>query len=873
MQQAVNQVRADVGLDAVAGGSDSAQVQSDMATLLGQLQDLEKQVPDLPDDVKALLADAKGDIHSALQGEEADNIQGSLLNATDGLIEQINQYKVAIAQIELEEWVDGLLLQRAEQDLQGATLRLLQEIQTAQALGAERELLSPLNLEVLQKVAYAEQAVEISQDLAKQSKDLLNEIIERRKEERKARKKAFWNETLGTIAIVFDLIGTVLSFIPPLKPVGMAFKIAAGVIRGIIAAINGDWSGALYQVAMATLQAMTMPGNPAGLSPSQLQTLQQLQALTQAAYGAYQAANSGDNALAFLHVVQGLASAVVEGYGPQGLANPQVTFAEKLILTLGQTSVAAYQGIQAIDNGEWGQAFSSIASVAGTVGNNFAGELRQFAKNTLGDFAEGLFDGEDSTLKKAVKTAFVVAEAGEEGGIDGWLGGMDSVLNIWRPEIQGAVNEFLYDPDILEVAGKFGVPPEEIEKQRVGNSLHYIYVSSDGSYRQLLDIKETASQTKSQPSEENADDSEDKTGATTQENNEDSSKNQSQSGETNPTDSVTPSSEGQISQEAIEKAEEIDNISSHVQQLEAFNNLPEEQKAEVRSYFKQEYSDRETWIEAHPILVADGSGSWPIEEMLAQKELSEIYFPDSQNYKPGEVRLKNLTLPLYVDIELGRVVLPNGQWISYHREKRSTIPGSTFWKASKYNTEHKNHQAYTTIEQRHAYYELADAYLQQGDNAIKSKWFGAAVIVTDWNAIGGAEMQDFGWVTGEETDDFLKAGNKYLFEYNMSNFNYLMTGEGIPGMESLKGIELDYALVEFEQKKVTKFIDSYKFTDKKQIIKEVNDSFSNIFASAKVTSVIKDKFENKKRTFDFFNESHRIELGKGIIDNLYKQNQ
>ncbi|MDE5108284.1 MAG: hypothetical protein O4808_14880 [Trichodesmium sp. St17_bin3_1_1] len=134
-------------------------------------------------------------------------------------------------------------------------------------------------------------------------------------------------------------------------------------------------------------------------------------------------------------------------------------------------------------------------------------------------------------------------------------------------------------------------------------------------------------------------------------------------------------------------------------------------------------------------------------------------------------------------------------------------------------------------------------------------------------------MPDLGWVTGEETDDFLKAGNKYLFKYNMSNFNNLMTGKGIPEMEYLKGIELDYALVEFEQKKVTKFINSYKFTDKKQIIEEVNDSFTNIFASAKVTSVIKDKFENKKRTFDFFNESHRIELGKGIIDNLYKQNQ
>ena len=89
----MNQVRADVGLDAVAGGSDSDKLSSNMATLLGQLQDLEKQVPDLPDDVKALLADAKGDINSALQGEEAEKIQENLLKSAEGLVVQVEQYK------------------------------------------------------------------------------------------------------------------------------------------------------------------------------------------------------------------------------------------------------------------------------------------------------------------------------------------------------------------------------------------------------------------------------------------------------------------------------------------------------------------------------------------------------------------------------------------------------------------------------------------------------------------------------------------------------------------------------------------------------------------------------------------------------------
>ena len=192
------------------------------------------------------------------------------------------------------------------------------------------------------------------------------------------------------------------------------------------------------------------------------------------------------------------------------------------------------------------------------------------------------------------------------------------------------------------------------------------------------------------------------------------------------------------------------------------------------------------------------------------------------------------------------------------------------------SVENGKYENYDTISKRHEAYKLANTLLNQDGSTIKSEWFEAAAIVTAWNAIGGAEIWDLSIFTSEYTDDFLKAGNEFLFPHNMNNLSHLLKGEDIPGMEGLRGKALDYALVEFEQKKVTEFIKSYSPPNNisfNKIADQINGSFNDfiprLFSSKQVKNVIKEKFHEKNRQFNFLDESHRIELGKGLVDNLY----
>ncbi|NEP79643.1 MAG: hypothetical protein F6K39_16615 [Okeania sp. SIO3B3] len=393
LRQAVNQVRADVGLGAVAGGSDSAQLQSDMAALLGQLQNLEQQQPDLPDDVKALLADARGDIYLALQGEEAENIEKNLLKVSEGLMEQINQHQAAIAQIELEEQQDEALLQRAENNLQGATRQLLEEALTFQNLGAERELLTPLNLETLQKVAYAEQAVEISQELAEESRDLLNRIIKQRKEERKARKKSFLNELLGMVIQVFDIVATILEFTGIGAPIAAALRAASMIFQVVLAVYNGNWDllksmvanqifgpvgGSIFMNVIEgnweavgetiLLQAAKAAAAHFGLDPS----------VVDSAYGAYKAYESGDSKLALAYAIQAVASVVADTTGiVEQKAESALSFVAKFVLTVAENAVAVHNGVQAYEDGRLLDLLQNLLVVGGALYNNFEQEIKE----------------------------------------------------------------------------------------------------------------------------------------------------------------------------------------------------------------------------------------------------------------------------------------------------------------------------------------------------------------------------------------------------------------------------------------------------------------------------------------------------------------
>lgn len=220
-----------------------------------------------------------------------------------------------------------------------------------------------------------------------------------------------------------------------------------------------------------------------------------------------------------------------------------------------------------------------------------------------------------------------------------------------------------------------------------------------------------------------------------------------------------------------------------------------------------------------------------------------------------------------------------GQWYSSDREILPASPYSSFWKAAVYNIKSLNYQVYDTIAKRQAFYEFADAFLNTMPRTIKSKFFAAAAMVTQKNALGaaGKDMPNL-WFLSDETDKFLQEGNKFLFYHNMKNIKLLMEGKEIPGMENLRGQTLDERIVEFEQNKIEEFIETQiNNPSLEKIISEINDAFKfevvGIRFSPFLVQEVIEEFENQKIDFDFRNKKHRIMLGKKLIRKIYEKNK
>ncbi|MDJ1169786.1 S8 family serine peptidase [Roseofilum sp. BLCC_M154] len=432
--QGVNAVRSEVGLDGVDGDFDPVQVQSQMAALLTQLKDLEQQQPDLPDDLKVLLAEAEGDIHQALQGEEAANIQGNLFKVMAGLIGQVQHYKADINRIELEEQWDIALLQTAEQDVQKASKDFLKELERMEQLDGEKQTLDPLYLETLNKVALAEQAVDISNELAQQSKEMLEQIIEQRVAERKARKKYFWNSTLGLISQVMTVLSTIVSILsvsfPVLIPFAIGLSLATAGITAIQAVMNGDWLGGIFSVVMAGLNAVTM-GMSNTLTAGAKLALQSLQSLAAGAFSGARSIMSGESILGFLQILGSIASVASAGVG--GLVKNLSATTQKVMLSVVQSLEKApqmiYGGIKAIQNGDWLNAISNIFNAVLSVGQSFAGNFNSTLSKVL------------EVTGKAGNTGLALAGVIKDGGIEGLLSGLNSILNIWKDDLVGLVDK------------------------------------------------------------------------------------------------------------------------------------------------------------------------------------------------------------------------------------------------------------------------------------------------------------------------------------------------------------------------------------------------------------------------------------------------
>ena len=446
LQEALNEVRNDLGLENLEDVEEPAQLQSQMAALLGQLQSLESQQPDLPENLKALLADARGDLHLALQGKEAETIQENLLKATEGLVGQVQHYQTEIARLDLEEQQDNQLLAVAENNLQAASREFVEELQKAELLQGERSIIDPLYIETLTKVAYADQAVEISQELAQQSKEMFEEILEQRKIERKARKKAFWNELLSVVSTVIGIISTVLMLIPASAPfaalasqIGLGLALVAGGISATQAAINGDWLGAVFSAVMAAasfvggsfgsaLKLAKEGATKVAVFGAQIAketaqrvqaTISSLSALASGAFNGVRSALSGDSILGFLQVLGGVAGATVSSLGSTLAATSTGQLGYKVLQSMTNAPAAIYSSIKAIENGDLVSGIGTIVKTVASLAKVWANDFQE-GQSGLEKFADIL----ENIGYSAVGVAKFVT-----GGFKGLLDGLGDIID------------------------------------------------------------------------------------------------------------------------------------------------------------------------------------------------------------------------------------------------------------------------------------------------------------------------------------------------------------------------------------------------------------------------------------------------------------
>ena len=470
LQQALNDLRSDLGLQPIEDIIQQAEYKGQLAGILSELETIQNQ-PELPENIQTILAETTADIHDALQGKEAQTIQENLLNSANALITEANELQTEIAQLEAEEAQLLGILEQSQTDLKGASKALYDEIIKSQELGEETDEINQEYLEVLYKIGYATDAVDLSSELAQQSKDILNQIIAGRIQERKTRKKAFVNEVLGTVTTVLAVAGFLLTggasiglygATSSLASLGTNLTLVSSAISSVQAAYNGDWSGAIFNLAMTVvsykisninsqiaeakkgveiaknakdIDAVTKSINviaasqkleslSATLLPN-LKSLQTFEAAAKGTYNTYRAIESKDTTLAFLSAIQGVANVVaIDGVNIGETLDKSTNFSnlEKALITAGQISVTAHQAIEAIENGELLSTLESISQIAGTIGTNFATELTQ--DNISNDWL---------TLKSIIIASEVsvdvykTIEAIEDGE---WLDALKSIPNI-----------------------------------------------------------------------------------------------------------------------------------------------------------------------------------------------------------------------------------------------------------------------------------------------------------------------------------------------------------------------------------------------------------------------------------------------------------
>jgi Ca2+-binding RTX toxin-like protein len=405
LQTAINNLRTDLGVNPITEIIQLADYKGQLAGVLADIETLKQKQPSLPATTKTLLDSTIQDIHKALQGKETQTIQDNLLKSANALIDQSNKLKTEVAKLQQEEQRYVNLLTQSQTDLKGATKTLYDEIQKSGVLDSEKTLLNAQNLQVLYKIGYAQGAIDLSSALAKQSKDILEQVIKGRIEERKAREKAAFNEIFSTVTLVISAVAAVLTAgaslaataasaglsgtaataaaanatilgvsTTTLSSLATTLKTLSATLSIFQAAYNGDWSTVIFKTGLSLAGGL---GDIAGLSDT---TVTALQTSINTAYVAYK---GGDSIGVLLSAIQGVGAIAADGVDLTDLS--KVSELKTFLITASQISNVVRAGVQAIENGDVLKGIQALGQSLGTISKNFGLGLEEAAKAKLED--------------------------------------------------------------------------------------------------------------------------------------------------------------------------------------------------------------------------------------------------------------------------------------------------------------------------------------------------------------------------------------------------------------------------------------------------------------------------------------------------------
>ena len=403
LQIAINNLRDDVGVNPITEIIQLANYKGQLAGVLTDIEALKQKQPNLPATTKILLDNTIKDINAALQGKEIKNIQDNLLISANALIEQSNILKIEVATLQQEEQRYINLLTQSQTDLKGATRTLYDEIQKSGILDSEKTLLNAQNLQILYKIGFAQGAINLSSALAKQSQDILEQVINGRIEERKVREKAAFNEIFSTVTLVISAVAAVLTAGAKLAVTaasaglsGTAATNAAAnaTILGVStttlssiattlntlntslsifqAAYNGDWSTVIFKTGLALVDGLK---DIVGLSK---ETVTALKTSINTAYLSYK---GGDSIGVLLSAIQGAGAVATDGVDLSDLS--KVSELKTFLITASQISTVVHAGVKAIEDGDVLKGIQALGQSLGTISKNFGLGLEESAKAKL----------------------------------------------------------------------------------------------------------------------------------------------------------------------------------------------------------------------------------------------------------------------------------------------------------------------------------------------------------------------------------------------------------------------------------------------------------------------------------------------------------